>query len=210
MPDFDSHLQFSTPLGHFECHAVPFLLRINLFFRLILEGPVGLRTKMRPMISCQEETMMRMTADYYLESPPPPSSLPQHSSPPSSSPNTSGVKIFLMNLMVASSHPPALTSHHADPHDPHCAAPSHISPSLHFHCSSSPRPLQRFLCSGHTPIFLPFLLSFLVFVSSFFCSPSPPPLELLQPTQLRIQNWLARVFRQQQRQLSAPRQARSH
>merc|ERR1719242_2356812 len=62
-----------------------------------------------------------------LESPPPPSSLPQHSSPPSSSPNTSGVKIFLMNLMVASSHPPALTSHHVDPHDPHCAAPSHIS-----------------------------------------------------------------------------------
>ena len=130
---------------------------------------------MGPMISCQEETMMGMTADYYLESPPPPSSLPQHSSPPSSSPNTSGVKIFLMNLMVASSHPPALTSHHADPHDPHCAAPSHISPSLHFHCSSSPRPLQRFLCSGHTPIFLPFLLSFLVvfFLFLFTVSSSP-------------------------------------
>ena len=138
---------------------------------------------MRPMISCQEETMMWMTADHYLESPPPPSSLPQHSSPPSSSPNTSGVKIFLMNLMVASSHPPALTSHHADPHDPHCAAPSHISPSLHFHCSSSPRPLQRFLCSGHTPIFLPSLLPrlrlllFLFTVSSSLATVATHPAE---------------------------------
>ena len=200
--DFDSHLQFSTPLGHFECHAVPFLLRINLFFRLILEGPVGLRTKMRPMISCQEETMMRMTADYYLESPPPPSSLPQHSSPPSSSPNTSGVKIFLMNLMV---HPTALTSH-ADPHRPHSELPpSHFPlPPLSLH-QSSRRPLQRFLSSSR-----PGQSLFPSVPSSFFpflVTVSSSPCHWCKATSRGVLNWFQSVFRQQ---LSAPRQARSH